>query len=346
MQIIIATDAWEPQINGVVRTYQRVHEELQAQGHDLEFITPQNFKTVPCPTYREIRLSLVFAAQMKKHLQVSKPDVVHIATEGPIGWAMRSACLQMKTPFTTAYHTRFPEYIAKRFPLPVSLLYRIVRRFHSKSGGTMVATKSLKKELFERGFSNLLDWSRGVDTTLFHPQSCRLFGDDKVSLYVGRVAIEKNLESFLSLEFNGKKVVVGDGPSLPDLKEKYKDVIFTGAKMGKELAQCYSSADVFVFPSLTDTYGIVMLEAMASGLPVAAYPVTGPIDVVSEGRTGALDEDLGRAVSKALTLDREKCRKQALKYSWAQCAELFIQNLEHSIAHNKITKANSLRAEV
>ncbi len=338
MKILIATDAWEPQINGVVRTYQRVHEELLLQGHDIVFITPKDYKTVPCPTYPEIRLSLVFGAQMKKRLIANNPDVVHIATEGPIGWAMRSACLQTKTPFTTAYHTRFPEYIAKRFPLPVSFLYRIIRRFHSKAGGTMVATKSLKKELFERGFTNLLEWTRGVDTSLFHPQSCRLYGNDNVALYVGRVAVEKNLESFLDLEFKGQKVVVGDGPSLSDLKEKYKDVIFTGAKTGKELAQCYSSADIFVFPSLTDTFGIVMLEAMASGLPVAAYPVTGPIDVVNEGITGALDEDLGRAVSRALSLDREKCREQALKYSWAQCAELFIENLKHSIAQNNNNK--------
>lgn len=328
MRILIATDAWEPQVNGVVRTYQRVHEELVKLGHEVCFVTPNDYYTVPCPTYPEIRLALVLASQLKKRLTHYQPCVVHIATEGPIGWAMRRACIAKKTPFTTAYHTRFPEYVVERFPLPLPMMYKIVKRFHNVGGGTMVATQSLAEELSDRGFVDLLKWTRGVNTALFQPRSCRLFGHEKVALYVGRVAPEKNIESFLDLEFEGKKVVVGDGPSLASLKTKYKDVVFTGAKTGKDLAECYSSADVFVFPSLTDTFGIVMLEAMASGVPIAAFRVTGPIDVVTEGVTGALSEtNLGEAVVKALSLDRDVCREQALNFSWAHCAHLFLENL-------------------
>lgn len=327
LRILLATDAWEPQVNGVVRTYQKVCEELKALGHEIVLVSPNDFKTLPCPTYPEIRLAMVSARRLAKILDESQPDVVHIATEGPIGWGMRRACLKSEVDFTTAYHTRFPEYIRKRFPLPLGALYSMMRRFHNAGGGTMVATASLLKELEMRGFEHLLKWNRGVNTDLFHPRDCRQFGDERVALYVGRVAVEKNLETFFKAPFQGRKVVVGDGPSLKAFKEQYKDVTFTGAKQGEALASCYASADVFVFPSLTDTFGIVMLEALASGLPIAAFPVTGPIDVVEPGVTGILDQDLGQAIRKAMVLDKKVCREKALDFSWRQCADQFLENL-------------------
>ncbi len=327
LRILVATDAWEPQVNGVVRTYQRVGEELDKLGHEVFYITPNDYFTLPCPTYPEIRLAMVTSSRIDRIVQDFQPDVVHIATEGPIGWAMRRVCLNRRIAFTTAYHTRFPEYIRKRFPLPLSALYSFVRRFHNAGGGTMVATNSLARELTEKGFLNLMPWTRGVNTELFRPRRCRLFGAEKVALYVGRVAVEKNLEVFFKLDFDGRKVVVGDGPSLKSFQETYPDVLFTGSIEGEALAECYASGDVFVFPSLTDTFGIVMLEAMASGLPVAAFPVTGPIDVVEQNVTGVLNEDLGTAVEQALLLDRQLCREKALAFSWQQCAEIFIENL-------------------
>lgn len=335
MRIIIATDAWVPQVNGVVRTYQRLNEQLLELGHQVDFITPSDFYTLPCPTYPEIRLSLVRAGVMSRRIEKLKPDAIHIATEGPIGWAMRRACLRAGIAFSTSYHTKFPEYVAERMPIPVEVLYKLVRLFHNASAGTMVATKSLGDELKQRGFENILPWTRGVNTELFKPRSDRLFGDRKVALYVGRVAPEKNLEAFLDLDMDVQKVIVGDGPSLKTLKANYSDVIFTGAKEGEELAACYSSGDVFVFPSRTDTFGIVLLEAMASGVPVAAYPVTGPIDVVENGVTGVLDENLQVAIAAALKLDREVCRTKALGFSWSACAELFLANLAVVGSHQK-----------
>lgn len=332
LRVLIATDAFEPQVNGVVRTYQRVREELDAMGHDVHFVTPYDYRTIPCPTYPEIQLAMVGARRLAARLEEIKPDVVHIATEGPIGWGMRRACLRASIPFTTAYHTRFPEYIRKRFPLPLGMLYGFVRRFHNAGVGTMVATKSLKEELARRGFHNLLTWSRGVNTEQFYPRPLRLFGDGKVALYVGRVAVEKNLEAFFRLDCDARKVVVGDGPSLDEFKAAYPEVLFTGALVGDALAEAYASADVFVFPSRTDTFGIVMLEAMASGLPIAAFPVTGPVDVVEPGVTGVLDDDLGAAVRGALALEPAICRQKSLAFSWRRCAEIFIENLQTSKA--------------
>ncbi|GJM02558.1 MAG: GDP-mannose-dependent alpha-mannosyltransferase [Rhodomicrobium sp.] len=328
MRILIATDAWTPQVNGVVRTYQRVEEALLAEGHEVFFATPDRYRTVPCPTYPEIRLSLVTAWQLDKLLDEFSPDAVHIATEGPIGWAARRACLKQKRPFTTAYHTRFPEYVAERVPVPVAWIYKMMRVFHNASNGTMVATKSLGVELEARGFTSLLPWTRGVDTEMFHPRQGRVFGAGPVALYVGRVAPEKNIEAFLDLDIDLQKVVVGDGPSLEELEQSYPDVTFTGALEGEALAAAYSAADVFVFPSKTDTFGIVMLEAMASGLPVAAFPVTGPIDVIEDGVTGALDDDLKTAILRALELDRQVCLEKAAGFSWAQCGALFLENLK------------------
>ncbi len=328
MRILIATDAWVPQVNGVVRTYQRLEEELVKLGHEVYFVTPSDFYTVPCPTYPEIRLSFVRSKHIASLVKKNRPDAVHIATEGPIGWATRRICLKQGLSFTTSYHTRFPEYVTERVPLPLSLIYKFVRTFHNAGDGIMVATKSLQNELSLRGFHPLRTWTRGVNTDLFRPRSDRIFGEKKVALYVGRVAPEKNLEAFLKLDLDVTKVVVGDGPYLKNLKQTYADVIFTGAKDGDELAECYSSADVFVFPSKTDTFGIVLLEAMASGVPVAAYPVTGPIDVVEDGVTGCLDDNLEKAILGALKLDRDICREKALKFSWQRCVELFLDNLK------------------
>ncbi len=327
MRILIATDAWIPQVNGVVRTYQRLEEELVKLGHEVCFITPSDFYTVPCPTYPEIRLSFVRRKHISSLINKYQPDAIHIATEGPIGWSTRRYCLKQKRSFTTAYHTRFPEYVTERVPLPLSIIYKLVRSFHNAGDGIMVATKSLQKELELRGFNPLYSWTRGVNTDVFRPRDCRLFGDKKVALYVGRVAPEKNLEAFLQLDLDLTKVVVGDGPYLKYLQKTYQDVIFTGAKEGEDLAECYSSGDVFVFPSKTDTFGIVLLEAMASGVPVAAYPVTGPIDVVENGITGCLDDNLEAALLGALKLDRDICRTKALEFSWQRCAEVFLENL-------------------
>lgn len=333
MRILIATDAWVPQVNGVVRTYQRVQKELEEMGHEVRFVTPSDYFTMPCPTYPEIRLSFVRPGQIARIFKSFSPDIVHIATEGPIGWAARRACLRAGRPFTTAYHTRFPEYIAKRMPVPAAFVYRLMRRFHNRSAGTLVATPSLARELAGRGFTRLAAWTRGVDTAIFRPREKRILGDGPVALYVGRVAVEKNIEAFLDLELDGalagmRRVVVGDGPSLDELRQRYREVTFTGAKEGEALAELYAAADVFVFPSRTDTFGIVMLEAMASGVPVAAYPVTGPIDVIEPGVTGAMDEDLAVAVTEALKLDRGKCREAALGFSWRHCADLFVEVLE------------------
>ncbi|MEL6287294.1 MAG: glycosyltransferase family 1 protein [Pseudomonadota bacterium] len=322
--IVLATDAWLPQVNGVVRTYQRLVDELAARDVRLDVIAPDQFRNFPAPTYPEIRLAIASASSLAQRIEAADADAVHIATEGPIGWAARRACRRMGRVFTTSYHTRFPEYLRARFPIPTGLSYAALRRFHNAGAGMLVATASLQRELRDRGFATVTPWTRGVDTEVFRPSDARIFGHGSVLLYVGRVAVEKNLEAFLALETSGRKVVVGDGPARLDLSARFPQAQFTGKLEGAELAKAYASADVFVFPSLTDTFGIVMLEAMACGTPVAAYPVTGPIDVVEEGVNGALDDDLGRAVSRALALDRSAVREAARSFSWSACAEQFI----------------------
>jgi glycosyltransferase involved in cell wall biosynthesis len=325
MRILIATDAWRPQINGVVQTYIRLSEQLERLGHEVSFLTPDGFRTVPMPTYPEIRLALITRHAAGKRIEPLAPDHIHIATEGPIGLATRAYCLKVGRPFTSSYHTRFPEYLNTRFPfIPVSFGYRLERWFHSTSSAVLVATNSLLHELEGKGLKQLRLWSRGVDTDFFRPRDVRRFGVEPVFLYVGRVAVEKNIAAFLDLDLPGQKVVVGGGPQLAALKVAYPQVTFTGALAGDALAEAFSSADVFVFPSRTDTYGIVLLEAMASGLPVAAYPVTGPKDVVPNGQTGVLDEDLRAAALKALTLDRTACREYALRFTWETCARQFL----------------------
>ena len=332
MRVLVATDAWRPQVNGVVRTYERLADQLAEFGVELVFLTPADFNTIPCPTYPEIRLAIPGYHFIIERLGVIEPDAVHIATEGPIGWMARRYCMQRNIPFTTAFHTRFPEYLSGRFGVPASWIYAIQRRFHNAGAGMMVASQSLTTELEGRGFERVLPWTRGVDTELFRPRDCRIFGSDKpVFLYVGRVAIEKNIEAFLKLELDGRKVVVGTGPMLSELEQRYPDVIFTGKRIGEDLAEAYASADVFVFPSLTDTFGIVLIEAMASGLPVAAFPVTGPIDNVTNGVTGFLDDDLAKAARLALHLDRTAVRAHGQSYSWENAGRLFMSNIESAL---------------
>jgi glycosyltransferase involved in cell wall biosynthesis len=332
MKILLASDAWYPQINGVVRTLDRVRAELEAKGHRFDVICPDQFRTVPCPSYPEIPLAILPGIGMARRIEAARADAIHIATEGPIGLAVRNHCVRRGLPFTTSYHTRFPEYLSARMPVPLSWGYVFMRWFHRPSRAVMVATQSMRRELEARGFENLVDWTRGVDTALFRPDAPKaLEGLDlprPIHLYVGRVAVEKNIKAFLDLKLEGSKVVVGDGPQRAELEAEFPDVYFAGAKQGEELAAHYASGDVFVFPSKTDTFGLVMLEAMASGLPVAAYPVPGPLDIVDGVGVGALSEDLGRAVGEAVKLPREYCREHALRYSWAACAEMFLENLQ------------------
>jgi glycosyltransferase involved in cell wall biosynthesis len=330
MRILLATDAWEPQVNGVVRTLTRTVAECRAMGHEVEVISPELFKTVPCPTYPEIRLALGAYDEMQERFKAFEPEAVHIATEGPIGLSARRICLEWKLPFTTSYHTKFPEYVSARFPVPVSVGYAYMRWFHKPSGRLMVATPSMRDELARHGFRNISPWSRGVDTEVFRPDLAPIFEGLKrpIWLNVGRVAVEKNIESFLGLDLPGTKVVVGDGPAREELSKKYPEAQFVGAKFGDELARCFSGADVFVFPSLTDTFGLVILEAMACGTPVAAYPAPGPIDIIPGSGAGAVDEDLQKACLACLELDRPMVRAYAERFSWRASAEEFVRNLQ------------------
>jgi glycosyltransferase involved in cell wall biosynthesis len=332
MKILLASDAWYPQINGVVRTLNRVREELEGQGHVFEVICPEQFRTIPCPSYPEIPLAILPGLGLARRIEAAAPDAIHIATEGPIGLAVRNVCVKRGLPFTTSYHTRFPEYLSARIPVPVTWGYAFMRWFHRPSSAIMVATQSMRRELESRGFANLVDWTRGVDTVLFRPDAPQALAaldlPRPIHLYVGRVAVEKNIRAFLELKLEGSKVVVGDGPQRAALQAEFPSVYFAGAKQGEELAAHFASGDVFVFPSRTDTFGLVMLEALASGLPVAAFPVPGPLDIVDGVGVGSLSEDLGKAVSEAVKLPRALCREHALKYSWTACAEMFLKNLQ------------------
>ena len=328
MRLLIATDACRPQINGVVQTYERLAEQLVRLGHQVEFISPNGFRTVPLPTYPEIRLALIWPGQARRRIAAFGPDHIHIATEGPVGLATRAVCVSDDRRFTTSYHTRFPEYLTARLPLvPVRWGYALERWFHNAAAGVMVSTLSLRKELADKGLKRLLPWTRGVDTELFRPRNVRRFGPEPVFLYVGRVSVEKNLKAFLDLDLQGTKVVVGRGPQLALLKQAYPRAVFTGPLFGEALAEAFASSDVFVFPSRTDTYGVVLLEALASGVPVAAFPVTGPRDVVLHGKVGHLGEDLRQAALEALRMDRAACRDYALGFSWETCARQFLSNI-------------------
>lgn len=332
LRIAIVTDAWRPQVNGVVRTLTETKRELEAAGHTVELIAPERFTTFPCPTYPEIRLSLAGAGKVGALLDAFAPDAVHIATEGPLGWAARKACLKRGLPFTTAYHTRFPEYVNARIAAPLSWSYAVLRRFHGAASRVMVPTPTVKNDLESWGFKNVVLWTRGVDLGVFKPgPRDRLNTKPPIFVYVGRVAVEKNVEAFLALDLPGSKWVVGEGPALAGLRAKYPEVSYLGVLQQAELAHVYASADVFVFPSKTDTFGLVLLEAMACGTPVAAYPVTGPLDVLgdrpAERSGGAMHEDLREACMAALEIPRERALAHARDYSWAECARQFAEHL-------------------
>jgi 1,2-diacylglycerol 3-alpha-glucosyltransferase/glucuronosyltransferase len=328
MKIALVTDAWLPQTNGVVRTLSITAEQLRLAGHTVETLEPGLFRTVPCPTYPEIRLALWPGRELSRRLRALDPDAVHIATEGPLGLAARRWCLHHSLRFTTSYHTQFPEYVRARVPLPISWTYAHLRRFHGAAAHTLVATPSMMRQLESRGFSNLALWSRGVDTDVFQPRGKQFIDLPRpIWLYFGRLAVEKGIEDFLALDLPGSKLVVGDGPATAELKRRYGQAHYAGYRYGVELAQYVSSADVFVFPSRTDTFGLVLLEAMACGIPVAAYPVTGPRDVVVDGVTGALDVDLKSAALRALGISADACRSHALRYTWQAATQQFVHYL-------------------
>ncbi|WP_051279977.1 glycosyltransferase family 4 protein [Hellea balneolensis] len=335
MKILVVTDAWTPQMNGVVRTLAMTIEQLRAKGHIVEVIAPSDgYWTMPLPTYPDIRLAPFAKADVERRIVKFGPEAVHIATEGPLGQAARALCLKWGMPFTTSYHTKFPEYIKARFPfIPLKLPYKFVREFHNSGGRTMVTTPSMVEFLDKQGFTNLAPWARGVDTAEFHPDK-RFAPKDvykdlprPIFVNVGRVAVEKNIEAFLKLDLPGSKVIVGDGPQLEQLKKAYPEAHFLGAKFETELARHFADADVFVFPSKTDTFGLVIIEAMATGTPVAAYPVTGPVDIIPGSKAGIVDADLRAACLACLKLNREDAVRHAQNYSWANVSQVFFEYL-------------------
>jgi glycosyltransferase involved in cell wall biosynthesis len=333
-RILIVSDAWLPQVNGVVRTLSTVTDLLRRGGDTVEVVGPDRFRSFPTPGYAEIRLALAPAAGLARIADALKPEAVHIATEGPLGWAMRTLCRKRGWHFTTSFHTKFPEYLHARTRIPTSWSWALLRRFHEAGDGTFVATPSLARELAARGFTHVQPWSRGVDLDRFRPAAAE-HGEPEaweglprpIFLCAGRVAVEKNLEAFLGLDLPGSKVIVGDGPARAGLMRRFPNAHFTGWRANGALARAYAQADVFVFPSLTDTFGLVLLEALASGTPVAAFPVTGPLDVIGDSPVGALDADLRAACLRALAADRSLCRAHAERYSWDACAERFRASL-------------------
>jgi glycosyltransferase involved in cell wall biosynthesis len=328
MRILIATDAWHPQVNGVVRTLTSLARSAATLGADIEFLTPDGFPSVGLPTYPGLRIALPNRRKIAARIEAASPDAIHIATEGPIGWSVRAYCRRHKLAFTTSYTTRFPEYIAVRSIIPASFSYAVLRHFHAAAAMTMIATPSLRQELSAKGFRRLGFWGRGVDPTLFAPDDpAELDLPRPIFMTMGRVAVEKNIEAFLALDLPGSKVVVGDGPQRAALERQYPKVKFLGEKTGRDLTAHLAAADVFVFPSRTDTFGVVQLEALACGTPVAAFPVTGPLDVIADHPVGALDEDLRSACIRALGMSRETCRNFALERSWENSARQFIGNL-------------------
>ena len=330
MNIQIVTNAWEPQVNGVVRTLRSVSAELRRLGHAPAVIGPDLFASVPCPTYGEIRLALATASAVGRRLQEARPDAIHIATEGPLGLAARSWCLRRRLPFTTAYHTQFPDYLAKRTHLPAGWFWRYIRWFHAPSQAILVSTPTVARQLEAHGLPHTRRWGRGVDIDCFRaaaiPRDALGAAARPILLYVGRIAVEKNVQAFLECRHPGAKLLVGDGPDLPQLKRRYPGATFLGARHGKELAALYAAADVLVFPSRTDTFGLVMIEALACGTPVAAFPVAGPIDVL-DAEVGCMDEDLDVAIAGALRRDRAVCAEHARRFTWERSAKEFVEAL-------------------
>ena len=340
MKIALATDAWSPQVNGVVRALSSTVDGLRRMGHRVEVIEPSLFWSVPCPTYPEIRLALGSAAAVRRRLDAADPDAIHIATEGPIGQAARAWCRRRGRAFTTSFHTRFPDYVAARSGIPANWVWAVMRRFHRAAERTFACTPTLAAELRARGIKSTMLWPLGVDLGQFNPDVpphlAVKYLPRPIMINVGRVAVEKNIEAFLDCPVRGSKVVVGDGPALPMLKARYPNVRFLGAKHGAELAAAYVAADVFVFPSRTDTFGLVNLEALACGLPIAAFPVPGPADILGPdergtrggtARIGALDADLAAAIARALTADRGAAVSEAAFYGWDRCTARFLAGL-------------------
>ncbi|CAL61281.1 Glycosyltransferase [Herminiimonas arsenicoxydans] len=337
MRIAIVTDAWTPQVNGVVNTLKATRKQLRASGHAVLMVTPEHIRSYSCPTYPEIRLAYKPYGKVASALDDFDADCIHIATEGPMGLAARRYCLNRGLDFTTAYHTRFPEYLRARFHLPLAVTYRWLKWFHGPAKAVMVPTPRMQDALEQSGFRNVVQWSRGVDTAYFKPGPREEASLQRpLYLYVGRIAVEKNIEAFLQMDLPGAKWVIGDGPMRDELEKKYPDVRFLGAKPHEALPAYYNCADVFVFPSRTDTFGLVLVEAMACGVPVAAYPVEGPIDVVAHGKAGVLDTDLTRACFEALKLKRSVVREHALCYSWDAATQQFLQHL------HPVRKSNGL----
>ena len=327
MRILVATDPWHPQVNGVVRTLAMMAEAAKEFGDEVSFLTPESFRTFAMPSYPDLRLALPGPSKTARLIEAARPDSIHIATEGPIGLLVRRYCRKHALAFTTSFHTRFPEYISARLPIPESWIWAALRRFHGPSQAVMAATPALAAELRQRGFRNVVLWPRGVDAKLFHPRAVDLGLPRPVFVCVGRVAVEKNLEAFLDLDLPGTKLIVGDGPARASLARRYPQAVFLGARQGEELAQAYAASDVFVFPSRTDTFGLVLLEALASGLPVAAFPVTGPRDVIGAEPVGVLDEDLRTACLKALKIAPQACLEFAAKHTWEASARAFVDQM-------------------
>ena len=325
MRILVATDAWLPQLNGVVRTLTSLADALRRLGVEVAFLTPEGMRMVALPGAPDIRIAV--PRRIAARIAAFAPDAIHIATEGPIGLAVRRYCLKNTMPFTTSFHTRFPEYVSARLPVRESWIWAALRRFHRGSSAVMVATPALGCELQARGFCNVVLWPRGVDTALFHPRDVDLGLPRPVFLCVGRVAVEKNLEAFLDLDLPGTKLIVGDGPARSHLMRSYPDAVFPGAQQGEELARSYAGADVFVFPSKTDTFGLVLLEALASGTPVAAFPVSGPRDVLGDAPVGALNDDLRLACRAALQISRADCLEFAAHHTWEASARAFVEHM-------------------
>jgi glycosyltransferase involved in cell wall biosynthesis len=330
MRVLVATDAWHPQVNGVVRTLIMTAEAAKALGVDVSFLTPQSFRTFAMPSYPDLRLALPYGAKIARLIEDARPDSIHIATEGPIGFLVRRYCRKHGLPFTSGFHTRFPEYVSARLPVRESWIWAALRAFHRGSQAVMAATPALASELCARGFRDVVVWPRGVDTSQFHPRTADLGLPRPVFLCVGRVAVEKNLEAFLDLDLPGTKVIVGDGPARAALVRKYPQAVFLGARQGEELAETYAAADVFVFPSKTDTFGLVLLEALASGVPVAAFPVTGPRDVLGSAPVGALSDDLQQACLAALRISPQACLEFAANHTWEASARAFIEHMANA----------------
>jgi glycosyltransferase involved in cell wall biosynthesis len=328
MRVLIVTDAWFPQTNGVVHTLAQTAAWLGRFGHEVRLVSPRDFRTIPCPSYPEIRVAIGAKRRLAQTFESFRPQAVHIATEGPLGLSARRYCLRHGLDFTTSYHTQFPQYLRSRWPIPLWVSYAAMRWFHAAAQSCMVSTRSLHAALAARGFKNLVRWQRGVDTEVFRPRTKEFLKLERpIAAYVGRVAVEKNIDAFLAMTWRGSKIVIGDGPERARLQSQFPAAHYVGFRFGEDLACHLAAADVLVFPSLTDTFGLVNLEAMACGVPVAAFPVTGPIDVVQDGVTGALDTDLARAAERALRIDPQACRERALQSSWEASTREFEGNL-------------------